>query len=86
MSMRDVKVAKQELMFTEVDCQKLFLQESVPEEDDYGDEILAEILEEEKARKAAREEEEGGSTKKGGKKKGKKGKKKKGKKDVNDEL
>ena len=62
LAMRDVKVAKKELMFSEIDCQKLFLEEQVPDADDYGDEILAEILEEERARKAAQEEEEGGNT------------------------
>ena len=48
LAMRDVKVAKKELMFSEIDCQKLFLEEQVPQDDDYGDEILAEILEEER--------------------------------------
>ena len=48
LAMRDVKVAKKELMFSEIDCQKLFLEEQAPADDDYGDEILAEILEEER--------------------------------------
>ena len=48
LAMLDVKVAKKELMFSEIDCQKLFLEEQAPDDDDYGDEILAEILEEER--------------------------------------
>ena len=82
LSLRDAKVDKRELQFSEIDCKAQVLDE-VTEDDDDFDEILAEILAEEKARKEAEDPDSGKSKKKKNKKKkGKKGKKS----DVNDEL
>ena len=83
--LRDFKVDKREIQFTDVDCAAQQL-EQVAEDDDF-DEILQEILEEERQRKAAEEAASGGSKKGGGKKgKGKKGKKKKKSSFTSDEL
>ena len=50
--LREAKVAKQNLQFTEIDCQAQVLEAASDDDDDF-DEILQEILAEERARRQA---------------------------------
>ena len=83
LNLRDVKVDKRELMFSEIDCQAQVL-ESVSDDDEDIAEFLRELEEERRAREQMEADDDDKKKKKKDKKK-KKGKKGK-KSEVNDEL